>query len=68
MRHEQLLNQLLSELPSDGWIAVVDLYHRGYRYRHRTLGRALRELVRRGVAVRRWDGNSRFGRYVYAAS
>jgi hypothetical protein len=66
-RHEALLDMLRLELPTDGWLAVVDLYDRGYRYGHGTLSRALGELAKSGEAVRRWDGNSRFGRFVYRA-
>ena len=56
-RHEILLDLLRRELSGDDWMAVVDPYDRGYRYRHGTLSRALAELVKQGEAVRRWDGN-----------
>jgi hypothetical protein len=62
---DRLRRELLNKSERN-WIAVVDLY-RCYRYHDwapGTLSRALARLVKDGDAVRRWDGNERFGRYL----
>ena len=49
----------LSEEPT----AILDLALRGFRFG--TLRNSLKRLLDAGAVTRRWDGNARFGRYLY---
>lgn len=58
--------EAVADLVGSEPVAAIDLYH-AYHFRCRlgTLSRWLATLFQRGVIDRRWDGNQRFGRYLY---
>lgn len=65
MRTEEIDSSVLGELP---WrevdaVSVLDLCRRGGRIG--TYKNSLKRLVNTGCAARRWDGNERYGRYLY---
>jgi hypothetical protein len=43
-------------------VAIADLTHGGNR---NTVRNSIKRLFERGVLDRQWDGNERFGRYLY---
>lgn len=63
MTLEQKDDLLLRRLPPDDWAAIVDLARSGLRVG--TIRGSLKRLLDAGTIERRWDGNERFGRYIY---
>lgn len=45
------------------YVPIIELCNCGFRYN--TLRNALARLVRVRAVRRKWDGNQRFGRYIY---
>lgn len=58
---------VFQHLPMDGWVAIRDLVEDGF-LRLGTVRGALKRLLAEGSVTRRWDGNGRFGRYLYRAA
>jgi predicted transcriptional regulator len=58
-------DEVLRRLSSEEWESIDDL-QRWTGFRTGTLRNSLRRLCEEGLAERRWDGNARFGRYVYS--
>jgi hypothetical protein len=65
MTLEQKDTAVLNLLQCDSWTAIIDLRS---RLRIGTIRGALRRLLAAGKAERRWDGNERFGRFLYRAA
>ena len=57
--------EVLHRLSTEEWESI-DSLQRCTGFRTGTLRNSLRRLCEDGLAKRKWDGNERFGRYVYA--
>lgn len=54
---------VLRFIPTDGSIGTVDLQNWGFKLT--SLRASLKRLESEGLIKTRWDGNERFGRYLY---
>lgn len=48
---------------NDDWQSIFDIVRRGFRVG--TVRASLKRLEQDGIVQKRWDGNSRYGRYIY---
>ncbi len=61
---DEIDSLVLQSVPTDEWVAIRDLV-KGDRLS--TVRGALKRLLAKGHVTRKWDGNQRFGRYLYRA-
>ncbi len=62
-RTDQIDESVFSRLPEDDYASINELC--GFGFRRGTVSSSLRRLVEEGSVIRKWDGNQRYGRFLY---
>jgi hypothetical protein len=62
-RTEAIDQAVLNSLSAESAVSITDLQRRGFRLG--TSRNSLKRLLTQGQVCRRWDGNPRYGRFLY---